>query len=207
MRPFAKFREPDPDGLSRSLPALNPPAATICAVSSRFLVGLGAWLLGAVTATTGSMIAVNELAHGLLDAQSQELGGSTVSADLVPSASGTGGSPAASVAPSRRARAPAAKATRSADPGSNAALSGSAGQNPAGTLLESSAGSVMATCEPAGAYLLYWSPDQGFETDDVLRGPAAVASVLFRGPTSSIVMRVSCSGGTPVAHVFGGHDE
>ena len=43
-------------------------------MSSRFLVGLGAWLLGAVTATTGSMIAVNELAHGLLVPQTQQLG-------------------------------------------------------------------------------------------------------------------------------------
>ena len=185
-----------------SLLALNPPVATICPVSSRFLVGLGAWLLGAVTATTGSMIAVNELAHGLLDAQSQELGGSTVSADLEPGASGTSGSPAASAAPAMRARAPAAKATRSADPRSNAALSGSAGQNPAGTLLESNDGSVMATCQPAGAYLLYWSPDQGFQAEDVYRGPAAVASVLFRGPAGSVVMRVSCSGGTPIAHVY-----
>ena len=51
-------------------------------VSSRFLVGVGAWLLGAVTATTGSMIAVNELAHGLLGPQTQQLGETTVSADL-----------------------------------------------------------------------------------------------------------------------------
>jgi hypothetical protein len=62
----------------------------------------------------------------------------------------------------------------------------------------------MATCESAGAYLLYWSPDQGFEADDVIRGPAAVASVTFQNLTSGIVMRVSCSGGTPIAHV--GHD-
>jgi hypothetical protein len=62
----------------------------------------------------------------------------------------------------------------------------------------------MASCESAGAYLQYWSPDQGFEADDVVRGPAAVASVVFQNTTSSIVMRVSCSAGKPVAHI--GHD-
>lgn len=153
------------------------------------------------------MIAVNKLAHGLLEAQSQELGGTMVSADHEPITRSPEPSPAASATPALRARTPAAKVTPSAGPSSSAALGGSSAQNPAGTLLESSAGSVMATCEPTGAYLLYWSPDQGFVADDVLRGPAAVASVLFRSTTSSVVMRVSCSGGTPVAHVYQGHDE
>jgi hypothetical protein len=166
-------------------------------VSSRFLVGLGAWLLGAVTATTGSMIAVNELAHGLLNAESQQLGGTTVSADLEP-----GSSTSASAPPATPARTPAAKATHTAKPSSNTPASGSSAQSPAGTLLVSGDGSVMATCESAGAYLLYWSPDQGFQAEDVYRGPAAVASVLFRGPVGSVVMRVTCVGGTPIAHVY-----
>ena len=67
------------------------------------MVGLGAWLLGAVTATSGSMIAVNELAHGLLDAQAQaqQLGGKPVSADLEPTASNSDESPSASPAPAK----------------------------------------------------------------------------------------------------------
>jgi hypothetical protein len=174
-------------------------------VSSRFLVGLAAWLLGAVIATTGSMIAVNKLAHGLLEAQSHELGGTMVSADHEPITRSPEPSPAASATPALRARTPAATVAHSAAP--KPAPSGSSTQNPAGTLLESSAGSVMATCEPTGAYLLYWSPDQGFVADDVRRGPTAVASVLFRSSTSSVVMQVSCSGGAPVAHVYQGHDE
>jgi hypothetical protein len=177
-------------------------------VSSRFLVGLGAWLLGAATATTGSMIAVNELAHGLLDAQAQAqpLGGTTVNADFEPRANSTGSASAVSDPPAGRANTPAVKVAHSATPSPNAAATGSPPPNSGGTLLESSAGSVMATCESAGAYLLYWSPDQGYEADDVFRGPAAVASVLFQSTTTSIVMRVSCSGGTPIAHVYQGHD-
>jgi hypothetical protein len=191
-------------------------------VSSRFLLGLGAWLLGAVTATSGSMIAVNTLAHGLLDAQAQaqQLGGKVVSGDLEPKASNTDESPSASPAAAAGSRTPAAKAMHSASPSSNAAARGSgrgpvgdspsqsppsgSSQSPAGTLLVSSGGSVTATCESAGAYLLYWSPNQGFEVDNVVRGPAAVASVVFQNTTSGIVMRVSCSGGKPIAQV--GHD-
>jgi hypothetical protein len=60
----------------------------------------------------------------------------------------------------------------------------------------------MATCQSAGAYLVYWIPDQGFQAEDVYRGPAAIASVLFRGPTGSVVMRVTCNGDTPIAHVY-----
>ena len=64
-----------------------------------------------------------------------------------------------------------------------------------------SVGSVTAVCQRAGAYLLYWSPDQGFHADDVFRGPAAIASVTFEGPVSEVVMRVSCKSGSPVARL------
>ena len=63
----------------------------------------------------------------------------------------------------------------------------------------------MADCLPAGAHLLYWSPDQGFQVDDVNRGPAPVARVTFEGAGGDVVMYVSCRGGTPVARL--GHDE
>ncbi len=173
-------------------------------VSSRFLVGLGAWVLGAVTATTGSMIAVNELAHGLLGTQTQQLGGATVSADLDPGASSVSPSPSASSGGAASAGQGARKPRHAASPARTAAGSGGPTSSTAGTLLESGDGSVMATCQSGGAYLLYWSPDQGFQADDVSRGPAAVTSVTFRGPTASasVVMRVSCPAGTPVAHLY-----
>ena len=73
---------------------------------------------------------------------------------------------------------------------------------PAGTLLESGEGSAMADCVAGGAYLLYWSPDQGFWAEDVVRGPAGTASVTFRGPGAGVIMRVSCPAGVPVAHLY-----
>jgi hypothetical protein len=168
-------------------------------VSSRFLVGLGAWLLGAVTATTGSMIAVSALANGLLGPQTQQVSGATVSADLDTGLAAVSPSPAAGSADKASASKAGAPVRSSASP---SAASAAAGQSPAGTLLVSGDGTVMATCQAGGAYLLYWSPDQGFKADDVFRGPAAITSVTFRGPTSSVVMRVSCPAGTPVAHLY-----
>jgi len=166
-------------------------------VSSRFLVGLGAWLLGTATATTGSMVAVNVLAEHLLDPQTLQLAGTTVSANPDPEPGSADPNPAATTTPTLRTTKKMAKAATSAAPSSSSS-------SPAGTLLVFADGSVMATCESAGAYLLYWSPDQGFWVpgDDVHRGPAAVTSVLFRGQAGSLVMRVTCSGGTPIAHVY-----
>ncbi len=81
--------------------------------------------------------------------------------------------------------------------------------------MQSPDGSVMAACQAGDAYLLYWSPDDGFQADEVYRGPAAIASVTFRGPGGGVVMHVSCSSGSPVAKLYhaatdddsGGHDE
>ncbi len=78
--------------------------------------------------------------------------------------------------------------------------------------LTSSAGGAEAVCQPAGAYLEYWTPQPGYEADQVTRGPAAVASIVFLGNNGNILMQVSCQGGVPVNRVTtlsGGprHDE
>jgi len=186
-------------------------------VKSRLLVGVGAWLLGAAAATSGSMIAVNQIAHGLLGPQTQQLTQAAISAnsgDVAdrPSASATAIPGHASASPTARPSRPGASSparhhkdasgTRSAV---NVTPSASAAPSPhqtsAGTLLQSPDGSVTAECQPAGAYLLYWSPDQGFQVDDVVRGPAATARVTFERLGTGVVMRVSCQGGKPVARL------
>jgi hypothetical protein len=67
------------------------------------------------------------------------------------------------------------------------------------TVLTSQGGSVVAQCLPAGAYLLSWSPTQGYEADQVLRGPAPAAQVKFQSDTNTVTMAVSCSTGVPTA--------
>jgi hypothetical protein len=73
------------------------------------------------------------------------------------------------------------------------------GSAPAGTVLASPEGTVVATCQAAGAYLISWSPQQGYEVGDVFRGPAATASVQFESGASEVNMVVSCSAGVPSA--------
>jgi hypothetical protein len=164
-------------------------------VRSRFLIGAGAWLLGAVTATTGSMIAVGALAHGLLSPQTQLLAGAPSGADL-----DAGDSPTSTASASISPGPSASSAEPS--PGPSPVAGGAAPQSAAPMLLTSADGSVLASCQSGGAYLVYWSPDQGFTADDVTRGPASVASVTFSNTAGGVVMRVSCPSGTPVAHVF-----
>jgi hypothetical protein len=165
-------------------------------VKSRFLVGVGAWLLGAAAATSGSMIAVNQLAHGLLGPQTQQLTEANLSVNPDSGADRSDASATPRMATESFGKRSALKAAKSgaATPSPQPSLTG--------TLLQSPDGSVMAVCQAAGAYLLYWSADPGFEADDWNRGPAAVASVIFRGPSSSVGVRVTCVGGSPVAHLF-----
>ena len=89
-------------------------------------------------------------------------------------------------------------------------------QQQASKLLTSPGGTAAASCDGGLARLLYWSPAQGFEVDDVSKGPSRVASVSFTDSSGGVVMRVACTAaGDPVAHVsplnWGGggshHDE
>lgn len=141
------------------------------------------------------MIAVNQLAQGLFSQPAQRLGSTTADFDYDGAHPDASGSPASSLA--SRSASPRPHAIKSAHP-----TPSPSGSSADGTLLESADGSVMAECVPAGTYLLYWSPDQGFQADDVHRGPATAASVTFRGAGNSVLMHVTCKAGTPVAHLY-----
>jgi eukaryotic-like serine/threonine-protein kinase len=107
------------------------------------------------------------------------------------------GSPTADSLTAGATDSPTAGATGSGDAvATDTAPSGSA---PPGTVLASSAGTVVATCQAAGAYLISWSPQQGYEVGDVFRGPAAAASVQFESHADELTMTVSCSDGVPSA--------
>jgi len=168
---------------------------------SRLLIGASAWLLGAVAATGGSMFAVNDLAHGLLGQGTEQLSPRAVHDDLA----GYAGA-AKTPRPSQSVRIARAASIHKPHPRRTkmtpAPTPTKTGQS--GTLLVSKAGSVMATCQSGLAYLLYWSPDQGYQADDVRRGPAAQASLTFETLSTEVNMQVTCHAGVPVAQVSGG---
>ncbi len=177
---------------------------------SRVLIGVGAWLLGAVGATTGSLYAVDHLGQGLFGQNNKQVTVAMVNAEVAlenaeratPSASPSPSpSPSASPSPHKTRHRVVTKPT--AHP-PTPLPTGSAGQ-----LLTSADGTAVAVCKPGGAYLLSWSPQQSFEADNVLRGPAPTASVTFRGSSGGVVMKVSCVNGKPVDHLtpFQWHDE
>jgi len=163
-------------------------------VRSRFLIGAGAWLLGAIAASAGSLYAVDQLGQDLLVQQGNQVSVAMVNSELALENSEhrtqlPGQSP--SVTPS---------ATRSTKPRGRPSPTTTPTSNP-GQLLTSSDGTAVATCQQGQAYLVYVSPYNGYEADHVVRGPARVASVVFRGQSSGIVMDVSCRGGQPHARL------
>lgn len=179
-------------------------------VRSRVLLGAGAWLLGAVSATAGSLYAVGQLGNSLLAVPTGQMSVAMVNADLAhEDARQAAPLPTATHKAGQHQRGRARRLGHDeTSPASSPSPSSSAG-----VLLTSPDGSAEAVCTVGGAYLSYWSPQSGFEVDDVVRGPAAVASVIFRGASSGIKMDVSCHGGVPVKRLAdvswgdGSHDE
>jgi hypothetical protein len=177
----------------------------------RILAGVGAWLLGVGAATAGSLLAVSLLGQGIADRPGQQLTAAAVNQALAREAhdaSEAGGrtarppvrtSPATRAAATRPAASPAAAAPP-APPASRTVASPAAG-----TVLTSWGGTVLAECRPAGAYLVSWSPVQGYEATDVTRGPVTTARVVFESDANSVTVTVSCPDGAAGAPVASSH--
>jgi hypothetical protein len=159
-------------------------------VHARVFLAVGAWLLGAVAATGGSLAAVSLIGQSIAAPPTQQLTVSAVNRALASGNRETRPSPAASPFPAASHRA--AAATPSPPRGTAAAT---------GTLLNSAGGSVVAGCGSAGAYLISWSPQQGYAAVDVVRGPAATARVTFMSGSAGVILGVTCPGSIPTASI------
>ena len=185
----------------------------------RILAGVGAWLLGAGTATAGSLLAVSLLGQGIAASPGQQLTADAVNRALAREAHDASEA-GARTAPATRTHVPGDRARRRRDPGRRepgrprrprraraATASRIRPPSPAadGTVLTSRGGTVLAECRPAGAYLVSWSPVQGYEADDVTRGPVTTARVVFESDANSVTMMVSCPDGAAGAPVASSH--
>jgi len=189
-------------------------------VHKRILFGIVAWLLGAATATAGCLLAVSLLGQGIGGNSSEQLTQDAVNRALAsevaesnppaPQSAESSESPSPSPSPPSKTAHPSSTPTRPQTPVTSeqptpssppaASPTSTAGTaNPGGTVLTSKGGEVVATCQSAGAYLLSWSPSQGYEVDNVSRGPAATARVSFESLTTGVTMVVTCSAGVPTA--------
>lgn len=175
-------------------------------VPSRIPVAIGAWLLGALTATGGSLLAVDQLGQGLLEQRTKQVSVGMVNAELaLENSEGASGAPAASPSPSPSPSTSSAAASKSPAAHRATAVHRKTAAGPpasdAGKLLTSAGGTTVATCENGRARLLYWSPGQGFGVFRVEPGPSLVASVTFTDSSGGVVMHVACgTSGVPVAH-------
>jgi hypothetical protein len=187
-------------------------------VRARILIAVAAWLLGAATATGGCLLAVSLLGagFGVTGSSGQQLSAATVNKALADAERKPASAPAATPSHSARTRPatghpraarPTPAPTQTPPPTSTSTPTPAQSTTPVGTPLSSQAGTVIATCEPAGAYLISWSPAQGYEVDHFVRGPAAQASVRFEANTRAVTMNISCPNGTPVSNTTTSTDE
>ena len=181
------------NNLRRPLHALNTPRENLGRVHSRVLLAIAAWLVGASAATGGSLLAVSALGLGMNPAAGEQVSVETVNRALAKeSAERAAAMPRRSASPSpSRTAPPAPAAHRSPSPPSPPATGG--------TVLTSQGGTLVATCAGTRAYVVSWSPQQGFGSTDVVRGPATNAQVTFTGGQLTVTMVVSCDAGVPTA--------
>lgn len=177
-----------PISLRQALPALNVASATLGSMRTRTLIATGAWLLGAAAATAGSLLVVSELGEGIAASPGQQQSAAPV----------LNQAQASHVLPSSSPRSRSQGGTsRTGGTGGTRGTGGTSATS--STVLTSSGGTVVARCATAGALLLSWSPQQGFQAGSVVRGPAATTRVVFTATASTVTMAVSCSRGMPSA--------
>jgi hypothetical protein len=162
-------------------------------VHSRILLGIAAWLVGASAATGGSLLAVSALGQGMNPAADEQVSVETVNRALAKEAAErTAAMPRRSVSTSPSHAAPSPSAARRPAPPPSPKTTG-------GTVLTSQGGTLVASCAGGRAYVVSWSPQQGFWSSDVVRGPATNAQVTFISGQLTVTMVVSCAAGVPTA--------
>jgi len=137
-----------------------------------------AWTLGAAVSVGVGLLALSLIGVGLTndsgDHLTQPVGRADLPGPTVPSSQPTTGDPSAGPSASPMATATA-----------------TVGQN---RTIDTNGGTVVARCQPGGAYLVYWSPSPGFRAGVDNRGPAAEARLSFESSSREIKIRVTCIG-------------
>lgn len=155
--------------------------------------------MGAVAAVAVGLLALSMIGDDLTSRTAQPLSQDTVArwASAAPDAaapSASTGSSEPAPAPSPSSPAGAGALTTATPAAAPAAQAGDAGVE---TVASSPGGTAIARCAGGQVYLVSWSPEQGYRTDDVARGPAAVVSVKFESDANKVVLSVRCVDGEP----------
>jgi hypothetical protein len=171
----------------------------------RVSVNVTAWLAGAVASVSVGILALSQIDDGFGGAGVQPLNPDVVitvaagrpSVDpTVPS----GGKPHPSggktdPSPAKSQASPAATGPAADEPDAHPADTDNTER-----VLTSPGGSLVARCSAGRAYLASWSPAQGYRAEEVRRGPAEEASLIFEGPQRNVVT-IRCVAGVPQASI------
>jgi hypothetical protein len=185
-------------------------------VSSRTTLAIVAWLATAITAAGAGLAALSTLGAGITDRPVEPMSLAQVEAALAeplpatPRPSPVAGHVSVTPQPSRSPRisaTPHASPTRvhhTWTPRPRPTAVPTRSSVPVARSLNSEGGTVLARCEQNLAYLVSWTPMQGYSADNARRGPALFVSVQFESRDHEIKMIVSCRGGRPYANL---HDD
>lgn len=188
--------------------------AWVATTAAATLVGLGA--VGFVRAASGGEVVARPLSQEQVSAALAQTATDAPSAPAVTTASSAPRAPRATPAPTPVSSPPRATASRSpsSTPRATASRTSAPAPTPRATrspapttaaavraAFSSAGGSVVAECRGSTAYLVSWSPADGYVVDEVERGPDDHVKVRFAAGEQRVTIEVRCSGGRPVAQV------
>jgi hypothetical protein len=167
----------------------------------RTLASVTAWFVGAIVAVSVGVLALSAIGDGWASGTPRSLQANT-SGQL-----GTSGAGQASTSPGALAASPNRSTPRAAVPDGPEASAGTSSQTGEVWTVAGNGGTVEVECNGSSAYLRSWSPDQGYQAEDVERGWDRVVSVMFNAPGGGSVLRVRCVQGVPQPDTNGSLDD
>lgn len=160
-----------------------------------------AWSAGAAAAVTVSLVALSSINPDSASGPPQQLVPDSLTHAVAASSAAAPPDGDGVASPSSGASAPAPPAGSPARPGPSAGA--------VQRTLSSAGGTVVARCTGSSAYLVSWSPAQGYRVVHVERGPAVGVEVVFRDAAgrTRVEAEVRCLAGTPTLHDERGHSD
>jgi hypothetical protein len=157
-----------------------------------------AWIVGAVIAAGVGLLALSLIGDGLSTTTGRPLTPDAVAreASAVPAPPTLSESSPPQVAPLASASSPGgtpSKIPAATEPAAPPAPA----TRPTDRVLTTSGGTAIVRCTGSLAYLVSWSPNQGYGFDNVERGPGDRVRVRFRSDDNKVDLRATCVGGVP----------
>lgn len=178
-------------------------------VERRLAAGTAAPEDGATGGTATGNAATGEAASGAT-APGDTTTGDTATGDTATGGTATGNAPGGSLPPflddnSDNSAFPGGPADTTTVPPVATTAPGGTATAPATTAppvqrtFSTAGGTAIASCPGGLAYLVSWSPTQGYGVERARQGPADEVEVRFEGSEGRSEIKVRCSGGVPVA--------